>query len=93
MKCLTTFKRAEMPSSYSPHGEYGLKSLSEIVPFLSTLLLSTRRVWIEIAVFVLSFSAVSGYSPHGEYGLKSDSGMDTMTGTDGYSPHGEYGLK
>ena len=34
--------------SYSPHGEYGLKSFIFMIKTTFTRLLSTRRVWIEI---------------------------------------------
>ena len=58
------------PSRYSPHGEYGLKYYYARIAIILLVLLSTRRVWIEIDNGILLLLPVPCYSPHGEYGLK-----------------------
>ena len=61
----------KQPSGYSPHGEYGLKSVCDDLKKVMLRLLSTRRVWIEIFDVNRAELWYTGYSPHGEYGLKS----------------------
>ena len=78
---------------YSPHGEYGLKSVVSAIDTTEPALLSTRRVWIEIAQYASSVTNSLCYSPHGEYGLKLVYQKRYLMTLAGYSPHGEYGLK
>ena len=78
---------------YSPHGEYGLKSFMSTGLNSDTLLLSTRRVWIEITHIISPCCILLSYSPHGEYGLKFAYAVIHTPHWNSYSPHGEYGLK
>ena len=70
MKSQIALKSKPVTSRYSPHGEYGLKSQIALKSKPVTRLLSTRRVWIEIASESTDDDYLEGYSPHGEYGLK-----------------------
>ena len=78
----------------SPHGERGLKLMSEYelkpTPNKS---LSSRRAWIEINNLYGKMATSPGRSPHGERGLKFFTFDNIAPPPASRSPHGERGLK